>query len=68
MKLVNISDYLLRWKLYYVQPNNLQKYNISSEDITNIGIHNDDVFVAEEVVLKLVEINTILQREIGVSG
>lgn len=63
MKLVNISDYWIRWKLYYVQANNLQKYNISTEDLVDIGVYNDDVFVAEEVAIKLVGINNSLSEE-----
>lgn len=60
MNLVNISEYGISGKLYYVQANNLTKYNITSEDLATIGIFNDDVFVAEEVALKLVKINKVL--------
>lgn len=63
MNLVNIADYWVRGKLYYVQIDNLKKYNISKEDLEEIGIHNDNVYVVEEVVNKLCEINRLLHKE-----
>lgn len=63
MNLVTIKDYNIRGKLYYVQSNNLAKYNISIDDLAGIGILDDDIFVKEEVVLKLVEINNLLHKE-----
>ncbi len=63
MKLVNIKKYDIRGKLYYLQPSNLLKYNITSNDLLDINILNDDVFVAEEVISQLIKINSLLLLE-----
>lgn len=63
VNLVNIKDYDIRGKLYYVQPNNLVKYDINIEDLEKIGVYNDDVFIEKEVAIKLVEINNLLRKE-----